>query len=283
MEVDGHGVADFSVRQAILAETGLWGWHVPATGPALLKTLIQIREKLDLKVLRVSGIAAIKNKAPGILAVGTRAEIELLVELAEDAGLDSLAESVPSNQYAPLDFANFSHRPSREKRTDDIPPGREPLKLASTDFVSLGSFQLSWRWTEPQYAVFRPESLALIRPLSEAKAFDAWRRSNPFFDESFQTNFSFSNEHFPEMERLDLTSGNLDVREWLNERLPDPNEELIISWDQDTAVLVSTQLFVAYWDDFYYPGSDDLVTWPMNEAWCLLLHHEEQLLFGRRR
>lgn len=116
IEIDGKGVAEFAVRQAILAETGLWGWHVAATGPALLKTLIQIRQKLDLQI---AAIAAIKSRAPGILAVGTRAEIELLVEIATDAGLESLAEAVPSNHYAPPDFAVFSLRSGREKRREE--------------------------------------------------------------------------------------------------------------------------------------------------------------------
>ena len=282
MERDDRGVAEFSVRQAILAETGLWGWRVPTTDPALLKTLIQIRQKLDLKDLRIAGIAEIKSKAPGLLAVGTRAEIGLLVEIAKDVGLDSLAELVPSNQYAPLDFANFSHRLGREKRTGDIFLGREPLKFDSTDFVSLCSFQLGWRWTSPNHAILPPESLALIRPLSEAKAFEAWQRSGRFFDEFFQTNFSLSKEFFSNTERLDLTNGELDVRAWLNERLPNPSEEIIVSWRQETAVLVPANLFVDRWDDFYYPGSDDLVSWPMDEAWCLFFHHEQQLLFGRR-
>ena len=282
-EIDNRGVAEFAVRQAILAESGLWGWRVPTTDPALLKTLIDIRRKLDLKDLKIAGITAIKSKAPGILAVGTRAEIELLVEIARDAGLDSLAETVPSNRYAPLDFANFSHRSGWEKRADGICVGLEALKFGPADFVSLGSFQLSWRWTSPNHAVLPPESLALIRPLSEAKAFEAWRRSNRFFDESFQTNFSLSKEFFPEMERLDLTNDELDVRALLSERLLDPNKEIILSWDQETAALAPAKLFVDRWDDFYYPGSDDLVLWPMDEAWCLLLDHEQQLLFGRRR
>ncbi len=282
LEVEDQGVAGLSVRQAIIAETGLWGWRVPTTDPALLETLIQLRQKLDLKALRVAGFAAIKRKAPGILAVGTRAEIELLVSIAKDSGLESLAEQVPSNAYAPLDFANFSHRSGAQKRANDVFVGLEPLKFSSADFVSLGSFRLARRWTDPRHAVLPPQSLALIRPFTDAKAFEAWRRLGRFLDESFHYNFSFSHERFPEMEWLDLTSGYLDVRAWLNGRLPDPNEEIIISWDQQTAVLVPAKLFIEHWDDFH-SGVHDMVLWPLDESWRLFLDHEQQLLFGRSR
>lgn len=282
LEVEEQGVADFPVRQAIIAETGLWGWRVPTTGPALLKSLTQLRQKLELKALRVAGFAAIKSKAPGILAVGTRAEIELLLSIAKDSGLESLAEQVPSNAYAPLDFANFSPRSGPQKRADDVFVGLEPLKFDSTDFISLGSFRLQRRWTDPQHALFPPESLALIRPLTDAKAFEAWQRLGQFFDESFPTKISLSKEFFSETERLDLTIGELDFREWLKERLPDPSQEIIVSWDQETAALVPVWLFIEHWDDFH-SGVHDVVLWPLDESWRLFLDHEQQVLFGRSR
>jgi len=38
-----------------------------------------------------------------------------------------------------------------------------------------------------------------------------------------------------------------------------------------------------YWDDFCYPGSDDVAISPEDDSWLLFYFHEEMFEFGQRR
>lgn len=280
MEIDDRGVAEFSVRQAILAETGLWSWRVADAGRPLLEALSRIRQLLKLNL---SDLAAIKAKAPGILAAGTRAEMELLARTAAETGLESLVESAPAATEAPLDFSVFSYNYSGQEPANAMLVRRTPVTISPADFIPLERFELVWRWTDPKYALFTPRLLAKIRPLSHAKAFAVWQRSYWFLDDVSFSTLSLRDEFCAETQRLDLTVGEPDAKAWLTERLPDRTEDVFISWEPHTAVVVPIELFVERWDDFCYPGSDDAAIWPASERWFLFHDHEEQFLFGMSR
>jgi hypothetical protein len=42
-------------------------------------------------------------------------------------------------------------------------------------------------------------------------------------------------------------------------------------------------MVVKFWDDFWYPGSDDLTVVDQSFAWALLLWHESEAFFGDNR
>jgi hypothetical protein len=42
-------------------------------------------------------------------------------------------------------------------------------------------------------------------------------------------------------------------------------------------------MVVKYWDDFWYPGSDDLTVIDESLAWALLFWHESEAFFGDNR
>lgn len=280
MEIDDRGVAEFSVRHAILAETGLWSWRVADAGRPLLEALARIRQLLKLKL---SDLAAIKAKAPGILAVGTRAEMELLARTAAEAGLESLVEPAPEATEAPLDFGVFSYRYSGQQPANAILVRRTPVTISPADFIPLEHFELRWRWTDPKCALFAPELLAKIRPLLPAKAFAVWQRSYWFLDDASFSKLSLREEFCSETQCLDLTVGEPAAKSWLYERLPERTEDVFISWEPHTAAVVPVDLFVERWDDFCYPSSDDAAIWPASERWFLFHDHEEQFLFGMSR
>ena len=58
-----------------------------------------------------------------------------------------------------------------------------------------------------------------------------------------------------------------------------PTEAVLISWDARTAAMTDWELFVAHWDDFCYPASDDVTVFPLGGEWVLCYHHYEVFQF----
>jgi hypothetical protein len=83
--------------------------------------------------------------------------------------------------------------------------------------------------------------------------------------------------------RAESAAGNfLRVQQWLISKVTDMSREVILSWNPALAAVVACETFCRYWDDFCYPGSDDVAIFPQSEEWALLYHHEEYLFFGER-
>ena len=72
-------------------------------------------------------------------------------------------------------------------------------------------------------------------------------------------------------------------RAWLIVRLPSGRVPIVVSWDQQTAVVTDFELFTARWEDFCYPSSDDVAVLPLDGSWVLHYWHWEEFVFGRRR
>ena len=71
------------------------------------------------------------------------------------------------------------------------------------------------------------------------------------------------------------------MRAWLTTRPVESVAAFLLSWDVETAVSTDWQTFVTHWDDFCYPGSDDLTVWSPEASWYLCYDHEEVFRFGR--
>ncbi len=137
--------------------------------------------------------------------------------------------------------------------------------------------KLAWRWTDPNYCVLADSVLAQMYPVSVEEAsslFERFRRllgadalADSYAQEIFETNGAAS----------------ASVSAWLFEREPLNDLAVSLSWDEETAILTKWGVFASHWEEFCYPGSDDLVVAPAGEAWALLYRHDEQIVFGRLR
>ena len=112
--------------------------------------------------------------------------------------------------------------------------------------------------------MFEPDELASIRPISPGKARVICQRSA----------------------RMPLVPGRpgdrllvkadtdpLVVSQWLQDRVPEYEAEILLLWDQDTGALVPRRLFIDRWDDFWYPSSDDLGVLGKAGEWQLEMYH----------
>ena len=139
------------------------------------------------------------------------------------------------------------------------------------DFQPIESFSLIWRWTDEDHNVFPDEILQRIKPLKNDKAHEVNEyASNNFYEKKETT-------------KTCRTSGDEQyVQNWLFSLPINSSDEIIISWDNETAVLTDWEVFSEYWDGFCYPTSDEVAIWSPSNKWVLLYEHSEYFTFSER-
>jgi hypothetical protein len=141
------------------------------------------------------------------------------------------------------------------------------------DIIDLAGFPLLWRWTQETHAMFKPDELASIRPISSGKARSICQQSARMPLPPSQPG-----------DRLLVGAGTnrLVVSQWLQDRVPEYEAEVLLLWDQDTGALVARRLFIDRWDDFWYPSSDDLGVLGTVGEWQLEMYHQGMFEFLAR-
>ena len=143
---------------------------------------------------------------------------------------------------------------------------------------SMEKFKLKWRWTDKNYCLLTEDELSRIHPLDAASAKKVWDRSLIFIDK--ESEFSPNLELFDSIETIDTAESDAVVA-WLKSKMPSGN--IIVSWQPDTAVKTTADLFITYWDDFCYPSSDDVSIWPESESWVINFWHYEKACYGKAK
>ena len=69
------------------------------------------------------------------------------------------------------------------------------------------------------------------------------------------------------------------VRFFLSDLPVRPQTTIIVSWSNDTAVETTWDVFCRRWNDFCYPGSDDVSIWSPSDRWSLCYRHDETLFY----
>lgn len=154
------------------------------------------------------------------------------------------------------------------------------ISIAPLDIVALADLPLKWRWANPDHNALTESESRQIRPLSAAAARRVESALIPLLDLKQQ---SLAVEMFEEMDTADASGDPRDVRAWLLGKVPTQARDVIVSWDSDVAVLSSIDVFCRYWDDFCYPGSDDVTIWAVTDEWAALYCHWERFIAGRRK
>ncbi|WP_411992154.1 hypothetical protein [Agarivorans sp. DSG3-1] len=145
-------------------------------------------------------------------------------------------------------------------------------------FISMENFKLKWRWTDSEYCLLSESELSNIYPLDVNSASEAWDKSLAFIEKGSE--FSPNLILFDSIEFVDIKAP-IDFKAWLKNNMS--SESIIISWQPDTAVKTKTELFIKYWDEFYYSSSDDVSIWPESKTWVIHISHKEQACFGKAK
>ena len=153
------------------------------------------------------------------------------------------------------------------------------LAFSDLDYVPLQQFSLRWRFTDRRCNQLSEAELAQIRPLSLSASGSVHRVIMSFVGDDKSP---FPARGFGNVTQCD-TSGDAQVgRFWLEGVLPSAENQVLVSWDANVAVVTMLSLFTRFWDDFCYPGSDDTTIVPFDLSWIVQYRHWEALFFATR-
>ena len=150
------------------------------------------------------------------------------------------------------------------------------------DFViPMIDFQLNWRFIDKNYNVLPDYHLKGLKPLGKQAAkflFDYIKTNDLHGDMPFKKSF------FKRIDIIEIKENNEnEVKNWLFNCGLNSKEEIFLSWDNGTAMIVSFGLLIEYFDDFYYSSSDNLTVFQENLDWALLFFHADQIYFGSNK
>lgn len=153
------------------------------------------------------------------------------------------------------------------------------LLIAPSDLGELSTFALRERWTDARNALLSADELPRIRPLRREKANDIWRVS--LETTARDRDSDVDERYFEPAERI--SSVSRETLAWLKSRMPRGRAPILVSWQPELAVFTDSELFLAHWQEFCYPGSDDVSVLPLDTSWVLHFWHEEEFLYAKRR
>ena len=143
---------------------------------------------------------------------------------------------------------------------------------------AITDFPLIWRWTSPAHALFSHSELAGLHPCSPVEAARIHDDSR-----AFDIRDGLDPQYFSGLSAHSANVSTAEGSSWLRAQVPDLAEQVVVSWERDTALQTSWDFFTARWDDFCYPSSDDVLILPDSGSWVLRYHHEEIFYFGSRK
>ena len=142
--------------------------------------------------------------------------------------------------------------------------------------ISIKDFTLNWRWTDPKYNQFSNDELKKIIPLDTTIATEYYNEGISFLEKN---SFTPAKDRFHKFENIQATQFK-EVQKWLNSKIT--IDEIILSWDSNTAIIVNTNLFIEKWDDFCYPSSDDIVILLKTQNSIILYQHSEVFCYAEQ-
>ncbi len=147
--------------------------------------------------------------------------------------------------------------------------------------IGLNEFSLAWRWDNNHNPTIDLEELELIKPFNETEA----KRLNKIID--FYENPENLKRDFVESDWLSANSETVEKKkkfaDEISELTAEGYENVFISWNRSTCVYMPLKIFIKYWDDFCYPGSDDVTILSEYANWVLFYNHIEVCKFWKRK
>jgi hypothetical protein len=144
--------------------------------------------------------------------------------------------------------------------------------------MNIREFPLAWRWTDERHAVLPDAVLEQMLPCEPSVARQLFQHTL-----SFMGGRGLSEQGFAVST---LSTASLSKEEgcaWLRALQPILSTEALLSWQPETALRTTWEIFTSYWPTFCYPASDDLAVWPEDGQWVLLYLHDEEFQFGTRK
>ncbi|MEZ5691589.1 MAG: hypothetical protein R3D71_07990 [Rickettsiales bacterium] len=146
------------------------------------------------------------------------------------------------------------------------------LFINDSDYIKLENFSLSYRFTDNNFDILPKNHLSTIKPLPTSKAEEIHEYSKKFIDGKTLSSKNFSKTKLIKTDASDP----LKIGSILHSLFE--NSEIILSYDNKTALVTTYNTFYKYWDSFCYPSSDDIVIFPLDEEWVMAYFHYEEFV-----
>ena len=142
--------------------------------------------------------------------------------------------------------------------------------------IPVHDFSLNWRFIENL-----PLSVAdQLKPLNQT-ASDFLNEK--ITDKQLHRDRPFKKGFFNKIENIEITAGNDEgIREWLSALDIPLDKQVFLSWDNSTNMIAPWGLVIQYFDDFYYPSSDDLTIFDQTLNWAVLFAHYDVIYYGTK-
>jgi hypothetical protein len=139
--------------------------------------------------------------------------------------------------------------------------------------VPISDFELAWRFED-----FKDVSQLISLDTSAAQFLNSIIKDN-----KLRQNEPFKTGLFSQIDNFEIEDNNKPlVKEWLfNTGIP-IHSEVYLSWNPDTAMMTTWLSVTRYFDDLFYPASDDLIVFDRSLNWAILFHHMGCVFFGRK-
>lgn len=142
--------------------------------------------------------------------------------------------------------------------------------------IPVNDFSLNWRFIENL-----PLSVAnQLKPLNQtASTF----LNAVITDKRLHQHMPFKKGFFNKVEKIKITGNNDDaIRGWLSALQIPLDKQVFLSWDNSTNMIAPWGLVIQYFDDFYYPSSDDLTIFDQTLNWAVLFSHSGVVYYGTK-
>ena len=143
----------------------------------------------------------------------------------------------------------------------------------------MDKFELKYRFTEEEVKLLPLEDLSKIHPLNKLGEAIVYQK---IYDLKIRKGYQLNPEYFSSIIQLNMKSvSGKEIMTWLNDHKIDANRKILLVWDSWGTVITEWHIFKKYYEDFFFPVSDDLTIIDKSLSWALYIFHEEIMSFGR--
>ena len=151
------------------------------------------------------------------------------------------------------------------------------FKELETYKTTIEDFPLKWRFDSlkaNELADFE-NNLTIINRKGCEKIASVLENWNLHSDFPFKKDLFFKNDHFSIAE-----NNNKQIESKLDSLRFEDSKEILLEWDNETALLTNWRFLKNHLSDFFYPGSDDITMFDESMRWSILIHHSETVYYS---
>ena len=139
---------------------------------------------------------------------------------------------------------------------------------------NIQNFRLAWRWTSPENHKLSKAVLDQLVGLDSVASRTLAQRHRALIDGKGLVGTEFR--------KIRIHPATGECGQFLKSLGVSPETVVSLSWDEETALRTTWNIFEAHWEAFCYPSSDDVTISPESESWVLYYSHEEQFEYGKK-